>query len=253
MSNFAQKSTLKLKTKKGLNGKNIIEEMFFTPPLKIISPLEDEDIAEIMLISVSAGLLKDDCQDIHIHIGKESKIRLISQSYEKIHDTQDGYASKHTHIQVEENAFLDYAPLPLLPFKDSSFKNTTDVYLSKNARLHYSEIICAGRVACGEIFDFTELCSRLRIYKENELVFFENTHLKPTQMDMQNPCLFDKYTHTLSMVICDDLLDLHILEEKIKNSSLNVGISTNNGAIIIKALDTQSERLLQFKKDLALS
>lgn len=252
MSSYAQKSILKLKTKRGLNGKNIIEEMFFTPPLKIISPLEDEDIAEIMLISVSAGLLKDDCQDIQIHIGKESKIRLISQSYEKIHDTQDGYASKHTQITIEENAFLDYAPLPILPFKDSSFKNTTDIYLSKNARLHYSEIICAGRVAMGEIFDFSELSSRLRIYKENHLVFFENMNLKPAQIPMQNICLFDKYTHALSMVIFDDLIEIQALEQKIKNSSLNVGISTNNGGIIIKALDNQSERLLQFKKDLAL-
>lgn len=253
MSSFAQKSILKLKTKKGLNGKSIVEEMFFTPPLKIISPLEDENIAEIMLISVSAGFLKDDYQDIHIHIGKESKVRLSSQSYEKIHDTQDGYASKHTHIKVEENAFLDYSPLPLLPFKNATFKNTTDVYLNKNAKLHYSEIICAGRIAMGEIFDFTEICSKLRVYKENQLVFFENTNLKPTQMPMQNPCLFDKYTHALSMVIFDDAIEIHTLEQKIQNSTLNVGISTNNGAIIIKALDNQSERLLQFKKDLALS
>ncbi len=48
MSSFAQKSILKLKTKRGLNGKNIIEEMFFTPPLKIISPLEDATQASIL-------------------------------------------------------------------------------------------------------------------------------------------------------------------------------------------------------------
>ncbi len=77
-------------------------------------------------------------------------------------------------------------------------------------------------------------------------------NLKPAQIPMQNICLFDKYTHALSMVIFDDLIEVQALEQKIKNSSLNVGISTNNGGIIIKALDNQSERLLQFKKDLAL-
>ncbi|STQ86446.1 urease accessory protein UreD [Helicobacter muridarum] len=247
MSSFTQDSILKLKTKKGLNGKNIIEEMFFTPPLKLISPLEDDDIAEIMLISVSAGLLKDDRQDITIHIGKESKIRLTSQSYEKIHDTQDGYASKQTRIIVEENAFLDYAPLPILPFKNASFKNTTDIYLDKNAKLHYSEILCAGRVACGEIFDFLEFSSKVCIYKDNNLVFFENMNLNPTKMDLQNPCLFDEYTHVLSMIIFDDSLNMQSLEQKIQNSPLNAGISTNNGAIIIRALDNQSERLLDFR------
>ncbi len=251
MSSFTQESILKLKTKKGLNGKNIIDEMFFTPPLKIISPLEDGDMAEIMLISVSAGLLKDDKQDIAIHIGKESKIRLTSQSYEKIHDTQGGYASKQTQIIVEENAFLDYAPLPTLLFKNASFKNTMDIYLYKNAKLHYSEILCAR--SCGEIFDFLEFRSKVCIYKDNNLVFFENMHLKPAEMDLQNPCLFDEYTHILSIIIFDDTINIQSLEQKIQNSSLNVGISTNNGAIIIRALDNQSERLLQFKQDLALS
>ena len=120
------------------------------------------------------------------------------------------------------------------------------------------EILTVSRIKSSEtspqeeIFDFSELSSRLRIYKENHLVFFENMNLKPAQMAMQNICLFDKYTHALSMVIFDDLIEVQALEQKIKNSSLKVGISTNNGGNIIKALDNQSERLLQFKKDLAL-
>lgn len=253
MNSFAQESLLRLKTKMGLNHKSVIEEMFFTPPLKIITPLEDENITTIMLISVSAGLMSGDKQDIQIEIGKESKIKLISQSYEKIHDTQEGYASKESKIILRENAILDYAPLPIMPFKNSSFKNKTQIYLEKNSKLYFSEIFCAGRVANAELFDFKEFDSKLYIYRDKRLVFFENMLLYPSQAHMQNCCLFDNYTYALSLVIFDDGIDFSLLQQKVLNANINIGISKNNGGIIIKALAHTSQALLDFRESLELT
>ncbi|RDU72682.1 urease accessory protein UreH [Helicobacter aurati] len=254
MNSFTQESTLQLKTKVNANNKNIIEKMFFTPPLKILTPLEEDNITTIMLLSVSAGLMKGDNHKIQIEIGKHSKIRLTSQSYEKIHDTQNGHASKHMYITLGENAVLDYTPLPIMPFKNSSFKGHTQIYLEKNSKLYFSEIFCAGRVENGELFDFREFDSKLSIYKNNRLAYFENMLLKPTQVKMQNCCSFDNYTHSLSLIIFDDNIDFSLLKQKVSkaNANINIGISKNNESIIIKALAHTSETLLQFRESLEL-
>lgn len=248
MSSYTQESILELKTKFGVGGKSVIEHMLFTPPLKIINPIYEEDIANIMLLSVSAGLMKDDKQKIDIKIGAKSKIKLTSQSYEKIHNTLDGKASRKTRIVIEDGAYLNYTPLPVIPFENSSFENKTNVVLQENSTFYYSEIFCAGRVSRGEIFGFKNFISRCHIYCGEKLVFFDNMTLNPKHMDLTSLCMFDDFTHYLNLIIWDKSQDIDLLYEKIKNYGVNAGISKNaSGLIIIRALDIESERLLDFK------
>ena len=250
MSNFPQKSVLELITKVGADNKNIIDKVFFTPPFKIIQPLEYGDFAEIMLLCVSAGLMKDDTQEIHLRIGEKSKILLSTQSYEKIHNTQDGKAQRNTQIVVEKDAFLRYSPLPCIPFENSSFEAHTNVFLHEDCRFYYDEIFCAGRVAIGETFAFKQFASKIAPYAQNNLIFFENMRLIPAQMPLQSLCMFYHHTHLLSYIIFDKSIDKEALKAKVLDSKLNAGISSHGDVILIKALANESEILLDFKESL---
>ncbi|MCX2682891.1 urease accessory protein UreD [Campylobacter sp. MIT 21-1685] len=252
MSVFAQKSVLKLKTKLSFKNNTCVESLYFTPPLKIICPNQKVEKLELMLLSVSAGLMKDDEQDIVIEIGKQSKVKLCSQSYEKIHNTYDSFASKNSLICLKEGAFLQYDPLPVIAFANSSFKATTCIKLEKNSSLHYSEIFCAGRVLRNEIFAFKEFCSKLSIFRDEELILFDNLCLKPKYMALQNCCLFDGYTHYLSLILFDENLEYENLKQQCLASKLNIGISSLNGGIVVRALANTSESLIEFKESLKL-
>ncbi|CBG39573.1 urease accessory protein UreD [Helicobacter mustelae] len=250
MTHYTQATKLRLKTKHGLSGKSVIEDMFFTPPLKIIHPIYDGDIANIMLISVSAGLMKGDDQEIELDIGDRSLVRLTSQSFEKIHDTEDGKASRHTKIHVGKDALLDFSPLPILPFGNASFDNFTHIILDKDSRLYHNEIYCAGRVSRGEVFAFKRLDSKLSIKIDGELVFFDNMLLEPEFMDLKSCCMFGDYTHYLNLVIYDRNVDFEILRQRVVDSPLNAAVSRHDAVIVVKALDYGSEPLLDFKRDL---
>lgn len=253
MTNYTQESLLNLTTKVGLNRKSIIEEMYFTPPLKIIHPIYEGDLANIMLLSVSAGLMQGDKQKITLNIGRDCKIKLSSQSYEKIHNTEEGKASRETNIVLHSNALLNYTPLPTIAFANSTFENHTTITMAKDSVLYYSDIFCAGRVGRGELFAFNAFCSKLLIYKEGNLVFFDNTRLFPKRMDLKNCCMFDKYTHYLNLIIFDDNQDCDVLRDKVLQSKLNASLSTNqDNAIVIKALHTDAQALLEFKETLGL-
>ncbi|WP_104697536.1 MULTISPECIES: urease accessory protein UreD [unclassified Helicobacter] len=248
MSNYTQESILELTTKLGVGGKSVIEHVFFTPPLKIINPIYEEDVANIMLLSVSAGLMKDDKQRIDIKIGAGSQIKLTSQSYEKIHNTLDGKASRKSKIILEDEAYLNYTPLPTIPFKNSDFENATSIFLQENSTLHYGEIFCAGRVSRGEIFEFKNFISRCHIYCNEKLLFFDNMSLNPRETKLTSVCMFNKFTHYLNLIIWDKNQDIDLLYEKLKDTKINAGITKNaNGVIVIRALDYESERLLDLK------
>ncbi|PAF43928.1 urease accessory protein UreD [Helicobacter sp. 11S03491-1] len=247
MTNYAQESKLSFKTKLDPRGKCILEDVFFTPPLKLMPPFyEEEDRANLMLISVSAGLMEGDNQEIDLEIGKDCNLKLSSQSFEKIHDTKDGFASRNTRIHVHSNATFDFAPLPIIPFKNSCFKGDTTITLEPSSRLFYSEIICAGRVGRDEIFEFRSFSTGLKIFLQEKLVFFDNTILDPQKTELRNKCLFDKYTHYLNLVIFDPSVCIQNIREILQRTHLNAGVSelAYNGGICLKALSDTSEDLL---------
>lgn len=248
MSSYAQATELKLKTKVGESGKSVIEEMYFTPPLKIINPIYEGDIANIMLLSVSAGLMNGDCQKLDINIGENSKVKITSQSYEKIHNTQDGMAARQIFVEVKQNAYLDFSPLPTIPFADSNFSNQVKIFLDPTSTLFYSDIFCAGRKSRDEIFKFKRFDSKLSIYINKGLVLYDNMLFEPRNMDLKGCCSFDKYTHCLSLFIRKQELSLQVLKNKILNTKINMGISENNGIIIVRALGDNSEELLELRE-----
>lgn len=246
-SSYAQETKLHCRTKQGANGKTIIESMFFTPPLKLIEPIYEGDIANLMVLNVSAGLMEGDKQDIVFDIASNSKLKVTSQSYEKVHDTQNGYAMRNTTINIANNAFFSYMPLPCIPFANSSFKNSTTIHLHEDSILHYGEIFCAGRVARDEIFAFKHFQQNIHVYKNNDLLFYDNMNLRPDSMDLRNMCAFDGYTHYLCLIAYDKRMDITYLQEQIDKTTLNAAITTNGDMIIIKALANESEPLLDLQ------
>ncbi|WP_104748744.1 urease accessory protein UreD [Helicobacter cetorum] len=253
MNTYAQESKLHLKTKIGANGKCITENNFFTPPFKLMAPFYPKnDLAEIMLLAVSPGMLKGDAQEVRLHIGENCKLKITSQSFEKIHDTEEGYASRDTEIIVEENALLDFAPFPLIPFKNAHFKGKTAIHLHPTSQLLYSEILVAGRVAMEELFEFNRLHTNISVFQDNKPIYYDNTLLDPSKTKMSNLCMFDTYTHYLNLILINCPLELSSVRELIESSEVDGAVSEiASSNLCIKALANGSEVLLNLREKIA--
>ena len=70
-------STLKLECGYGY-GKTRIDDIFFTPPYKIMHPFMDGDKMEVILMSSSAGMLRGDSFDLSIKLKEKAKISFSS-------------------------------------------------------------------------------------------------------------------------------------------------------------------------------
>lgn len=114
------------------DGKAVLSDVFFTAPFKVMLPFYlREDFMQVMVLSASAGIMEGDVQKFDIHVNPGTSLEYLSQAYEKIHKMKEGMARRETRIVVEPDAYLKYAPLPTIPFKDSAFENHLEIELKE--------------------------------------------------------------------------------------------------------------------------
>lgn len=236
--------------------KTVLKDYYFTSPFKVLPAFETENgFARAMIMSSSGGILEGDIQEIFIGVGENCRSEIISQSYEKIHKMETGFGARHTNIQIAANSTLHFTPLPTIPFAGSRFKSTTDIHLADHSsRLIYNEIISAGRVHFGEVFQFESYDTLTTISQDGKKIYRDFAHFQPDQMDMTGFLLFQNYTHMLSQVLCNFSVNIKELRQMIEDLHLDIsfGVTTlEHGAIAIRALGHQGSVMEQLSTAVA--
>ena len=134
-------------------------------------PFQNGSHSDIMMMAASAGLLGGDHFSLNLEFDKNSDARFLSQSYEKIFDSNGKKTLKNVNMIVNENAHVEYKPYPAIPFANSDFENTTEVHLAKSATFSFIDIFSCGRTGMGEAFQMNCYRSRAKFYVEDKLVF----------------------------------------------------------------------------------
>lgn len=247
---FNKTSTLSMRIRKG-EARSLLEDVRFTAPFKVAAPFYDaQDNMRVMTMSVSAGIMAGDRQEIDIAVGRGARAEIGSQSFEKIHKMQEGTcAMRDTRLHVSSNALLIFAPLPTIPFAGSAFENTTEITLEDaSSRLFFSEILSCGRAAHGERFAYRYYKTLTRVRNSGRLVYSDNCIFDPAQTNMEGFCMFEGFTHLASILLMglgnsDEVMaqirkTIEAVPDCIGGASL-----LENGAVCIRALANRAETL----------
>lgn len=232
------------------DGRTILEDCSFSAPFKIMVPFyEREDVMTAMILLASAGILSGDCQELHLRVKPGSKMKLISQSYEKIHKMENGYAARNTAIEIEHAGYLDYAPLPTIPFAGSDFRSSLSVNLmDESSRFIYREILTCGRIAHGEKFLYRNFQNRVSIFQNGHIVYFDNAKYQPSKMDMAGFGMYEGFTHLANLLLCNipkpKSWITQVWERIGADERLEGGVTkTAAGHILIRVLGTNGDAL----------
>ncbi len=253
---FGKKSQVRLETELR-DGKVILSDVYFTAPFKVMLPFYVRpDYMQVMVLSASAGIMEGDDQEFDLHIKENTSMEYLSQAYEKIHKMKEGMARRHTKIVVEPGAYLKYAPLPTIPFKDSAFENSLDIRLKdRTSRLLFQEILSCGRAARGEAFAYRFYHNRVSVYQNEELIYLDNTRYDPKLFQMEGLGMYEGFTHLLNLVFFHieksedwmgqvrDLLD--------EREDIEGGVTRiSNGDAAVRILGRSAEALLKISEDI---
>ncbi len=118
----------------------------------------------VHIISNSGGILQGDRYTMEFVVGPGACGHVTTQAATKIHEMDANYASQVQEIILEDGAYLEYLPDPVIPFRHSRFLSRTRIRVASSATLLYAEILMAGRkyYRDGERFLFDLFSSTVR-------------------------------------------------------------------------------------------
>lgn len=172
------------------SGKTVVSDRYMAYPLSV-SPVfrldannnpNDTDAQKrvyLYRMNTSPGLLAGDKLSMSICLEADSELCLLDQAATKVHVMPEQQAAEVNYtITVGAGATLEFLPEPLILFADAMLKQTTEITVDATAGLSLGEIVLPGRIARGEVYEFREYFSRIRVKgTDGDFWFVENMKL----------------------------------------------------------------------------
>ncbi len=233
------------------NGITEIEDAFYTSPYKVMHPFHDGKHSDIMMMAASAGLFGGDHFSLNLDFGAKSDATFLSQSYEKVFNTDGKIASKNITISVGEEAKVCYMPYPAIPFAGSRYQSEARVQIDPSAIFIYADIFTCGRTGMGEFFSMDKFQSKSRFYVGDKLVFADHTLIDPRKFDYAKIGFWQNYTHNgMMFVYCpkEEILDdlKKTIREKGKDVGGVTGVSRAEKGLVVRTLAMRGETIWDF-------
>ena len=183
-------------------------------------------------------------------------MEFLSQSFDKIHKMKEGEARRYTKAVVEKNGHFLFHPQPTIPFKASAYENTMDIYLADpSAVFTMQEILSCGRAARGERFQYRKYDSLVNIYKNDKLIYRDNTRYRPDEMNLEAIGMYEGYTHMANLVLCNqkkgrDWMDRVWKYLDSREEEAGGVTALDEDVVVIRILGHQAQKLQNICNDL---
>jgi urease accessory protein len=69
-------------------------------------------------------------------------------------------------------------------YREASFRADTEIKLEAGAVVFWTDIVCPGRVLRGEVFQYDRYDSRLKVFYEEQLIYYNRQCVEPQQIDI---------------------------------------------------------------------
>ena len=215
-------------------GKTVIKEQYCRVPLFMQRALYLEDtlpaMAYLYIISPSGGILQGDRYRTDITLGKSALAHITTQGATRVYKMESSYGTHLVNIKVEEEAYLEYIPDQIIPFRNSRFYQEVELIIHEKGTMIYSEIIVSGRVASGEKFQY-DICyiKTVARYQSGKPRFIDIVKLDPRKEDMTVDGILGNFQvlGTIYIITRKQYVKelLYEINEKIKEFEIKVKIS----------------------------
>lgn len=138
-------------------------------PLQIMRPLYyDEfrpDMPYTFVMTTGGGVLHGDRQRMDLKFGPGAAAHVTTQAHTKIYRMETGYATSLVNIDVEEGAYVEFLPDPIIPFDHSRYYQRTKATVHESATLVLGETMYAGRLSRDERHEYDAFATDLEIIR----------------------------------------------------------------------------------------
>lgn len=174
------------------SGRSILRTLDRRAPLIVQQALyfdeEMPDMPCVYILSAGGPNVDGDRYRQHFHLAPHSMAFISTGAATKLAEMRCNYSGLNQRIELEEGAYLEYLPEPVIPCRHTRFIADTAIVAARSATLVYGEIYTSGRryYGGGECFayDVLSVCTRAE-RPDGTPLFREKMIIDPVQF---SPC-----------------------------------------------------------------
>lgn len=235
-------------------GKSILRNLDRRAPLIVQQELYfDKEMPEmpcVYILSSGGPNVDGDRYEQNITVRKNAFAFVSTGAATKLAEMKYNYSGLKQHIVLEENAYLEVLPEPIIPCRHTRFICDTALTVDPSATLFYSEIYMAGRKYYndGELFEYDVLsvCTHGE-RPDSEKLFREKFVVRPHIRSPRLLGVMDKYDVFANVVVMTPKSHAINIYEKTaayldKNEEIAVGITylPNDSGLLFKVLGMEA-------------
>ncbi len=190
------------------DGKSIMRYLDRRVPLIVQQELYfDEEMPQmpcVYILSSGGPNVDGDRFQQDITVRKDAFAFISTAASTKLAEMRHNYSGMVQHFTLEENAYLEFLPEPIIPCRHTRFASDTTLTVHPTATVFYSEIYTGGRkwYKDGELFayDILSICSHGERPDGKEL-FREKFIIRPEQEKLRNVGIMGDYDVFANVIV----------------------------------------------------
>lgn len=217
------------------------------------------DMAWLFMITTSGCVLQGDRLALEVSLGPGARAHLTTQSATKIHSMDANYARQMQNFTLDEGAFLEFIPEPLLPHRNARYASDTRIIIHPSASMLCSEIVQAGRKYHhpDECFGVTLLTLASSAARPcGTKLFNEKLVIDPVHNQMRQAGVMEKFDVFGNVILCTTPeIAERVHERASAEVDLDNGIAygacslPNDAGLIYKVLGQETAQVQQKVRD----
>ena len=202
------------------DGKSIMRDLERRVPIIVQQELyfdrEWKELPCVYILSSGGANLDGDRYQQDIFLKKDSFAWVSTGAATKISEMKRNYSGMRQNITLEEGAYLEFMPEPVIPCRHARFICDTDLTVHPTATLFYSEVYMGGRKYYEKpesfVYDILSVCCKglrpdgTRLFREKFVVEPERL-LNPRQLGIMGK--FDIFANVIVMTPPDKAEEIY--------------------------------------------
>jgi urease accessory protein len=139
------------------DGRTFLAEQSFRAPFHVSKPYWDGRVLHVQVVNATAGILAGDALDLAVRVRTGASLLVSTPAATRAFMMRRGIAECRQQFTVAAGGWLEYAPEPLCPHRDSDYAQTTRLEVASGGEVFFVDALAPGRVGRGESWAWRRL------------------------------------------------------------------------------------------------
>lgn len=162
-----------------------IAEQSFRAPFHVSKPYWDghAQVLQVQVVNPTAGILAGDELELNVRVRSGASLVVTTPATTRAFMMRRGIASCRQQLTVESEGWLEFAPEPLCPHRDTDYTQITRLDVAAGAEVCFVDALAPGRVGRRERWAWRRLVLALDVRLAGERILQERLDASGAAME----------------------------------------------------------------------